>query len=80
MLRGRRVTHDEMVRVAFDSIDDPVTLVDLRPVAVESLWRMVLGSVDCGSPERAIVVHPRGGRRRASMWSARQHRSLPVRW
>lgn len=52
------VPHDEMVRLAFDSIDDPVTLVDLRPVTVDSLWRMVLGSVDCGSPERAIVVHP----------------------
>ncbi len=49
---------DEVVRAAFDSIDDPVTLVDLRPVTVESLWRTVLGSVDCGSPERAIVVHP----------------------
>ncbi len=47
-----------MVRAAFDSIDDPVTLVDLRPVTVDSLWRTVLGSVDCGSPERAIVVHP----------------------
>ncbi len=52
------VADDEMVRVGFDSIDDPVTLVDLRPVPVDSLWRMVLGSVDCGSPERAIVVHP----------------------
>jgi type VII secretion-associated protein (TIGR03931 family) len=55
---GSAVAHDEMVRVAFDSIDDPVTLVDLRPVAVDLLWRMVLGSVDCGSPKRAIVVHP----------------------
>jgi type VII secretion-associated protein (TIGR03931 family) len=55
---GHAVAHDEMVRVAFDSIDDPVTLVDLRPVPVDSLWRMVLGSVDCESPERAFVVHP----------------------
>jgi type VII secretion-associated protein (TIGR03931 family) len=55
---GNAVAHDEMVRVAFDSIDDPVTLVDLRPVPVGSLWRMVLGSVDCESPERAFVVHP----------------------
>ena len=62
---GNVVTHDPMVRVAFDSIDDPVTLVDLRPVAVESLWRMVLGSIDCGSPERAIVVHP-------SWWAPRR--------
>ena len=55
---GDAVADDEMVRAAFDSIDDPVTLVDLRPVTVDSLWRMVLGSLDCGSPERAIVVHP----------------------
>jgi type VII secretion-associated protein (TIGR03931 family) len=55
---GKVVADDEMVRVAFDSIDDPVTLVDLRPVPVDSLWQMVLRSVDCGSPERAIVVHP----------------------
>jgi type VII secretion-associated protein (TIGR03931 family) len=63
--RGDVVTRDQLVRVAFDSIDDPVTLVDLRPVAVESLWRMVLGSMDCGSPERAIVVHP-------SWWAPRR--------
>jgi type VII secretion-associated protein (TIGR03931 family) len=52
------VAQSEMVRVAFDSIDDPVTLVDLRPVTVDLLWRTVLGSVDCGNPERAVVVHP----------------------
>ena len=63
--RGDVVTRDQLVRVAFDSIDDPVTLVDLRPVAVESLWRMVLGSMDCGSPDRAIVVHP-------SWWAPRR--------
>jgi type VII secretion-associated protein (TIGR03931 family) len=55
---GDAVADDEMARAAFDSIDDPVTLVDLRPVTVDSLWQMVLGSVHCGSPERAIVVHP----------------------
>lgn len=55
---GDAVADDEMVRAAFDSIDDPVTLVDLRPVTLDSLWRMALGSLDCGSPERAIVVHP----------------------
>jgi type VII secretion-associated protein (TIGR03931 family) len=52
------VADDEMVRAAFDSIDDPVTLVDLRPITVDSLWRSVLASVDCGRPERAFVVHP----------------------
>jgi type VII secretion-associated protein (TIGR03931 family) len=55
---GMMVDHDETVRTAFESIDDPVALVDLRPVPVDSLWRMVLGSVNCGSPARAIVVHP----------------------
>jgi type VII secretion-associated protein (TIGR03931 family) len=55
---GHVVADDETVRAAFDSIDDPVTLVDLRPVTVDSLWRTVLGSVDCETPERAIVVHP----------------------
>jgi type VII secretion-associated protein (TIGR03931 family) len=52
------VADDEMLRAAFDSIDDPVTLVDLRPIRVDALWRSVLASVACGSPERAIVVHP----------------------
>jgi type VII secretion-associated protein (TIGR03931 family) len=55
---GDVVGDDDAVRAAFDSIDDPVTLVDLRPVTLDSLWRMVLGAIDCGSPERAIVVHP----------------------
>ncbi len=56
---GRKTVADgELVSVAFDSIDDPVALVDLRPVTVDSVWRMVLGSVDCGSPERVNVVHP----------------------
>jgi type VII secretion-associated protein (TIGR03931 family) len=50
--------HDKMVRTAFDSIDDPVALVDLCPVTVDSLWRTVLRSVDCRNPERAIIVHP----------------------
>ena len=52
------VADSEAERAALEAIDDPVTLVDFRPVAVESLWRTVLGSVDCGSPETAIVIHP----------------------
>ena len=55
---GAVVDDDEMARAAFDSIDDPVTLIDLRPVTVDSLWRTVLGSVGCSSSDRAIVVHP----------------------
>ncbi|UQX10506.1 type VII secretion-associated protein [Candidatus Mycobacterium methanotrophicum] len=56
---GAAVDDDgEMVRAAFDSIDDPVALLDLRPVSVDWLWRTVLGSHACGGSERAIVVHP----------------------
>jgi type VII secretion-associated protein (TIGR03931 family) len=55
---GGTVVDEEAERAALEGIDDPTTLVDLRPVAVASLWRTVLGSVDCGSPESAIVVHP----------------------
>lgn len=55
---GATVADSEMTRTGFDSIDDPVALVDLRPVTIDSLWRTVLESIDCGSPERAIVVHP----------------------
>jgi type VII secretion-associated protein (TIGR03931 family) len=55
---GEAIVDREIESAAFESIDDPVALVDLRPVAVESLWRTVLASVDCGSAETATVVHP----------------------
>jgi type VII secretion-associated protein (TIGR03931 family) len=55
--RGEAVD-DEIVSSALDNIDDPVTLIDLRPVTVDSVWRTVLGSVACGSADRTIVVHP----------------------
>ncbi|MGA8547832.1 MAG: type VII secretion-associated protein [Mycobacterium sp.] len=35
-----------------------MTLIDLRPVTVDSLWRTLLGSYACGSSDRAIVVYP----------------------
>jgi type VII secretion-associated protein (TIGR03931 family) len=57
------LTDSEMIRAAFDTIDDPVALVDGRPVAIDSLWRAVLRSLDCGRPECAILVHP-------SWWAA----------
>ena len=44
------VADSETVRAALDTIDDPIALVDLRPVAVDSLWRTVLGSTDCRTP------------------------------
>jgi len=55
---GATVADSEAEKVAFEHIDDPVTLIDLRPVTVESLWRSVLAAADCGTSEEVIVVHP----------------------
>jgi len=55
---GATVADVEAGRAALACIDDRVTLVDLRPVSVESLWQQVLASVDCRSAERVTVVHP----------------------
>jgi type VII secretion-associated protein (TIGR03931 family) len=55
---GATVADSEAEKVAFEHIDDPVTLIDLRPVTVESLWRSVLAAADCGAAEEVIVVHP----------------------
>jgi type VII secretion-associated protein (TIGR03931 family) len=57
------VADTEMGNAALDGIDDPVALVDGRPVAVDSLWCATLRSLDCGGAEGVIVVHP-------SWWSA----------
>jgi type VII secretion-associated protein (TIGR03931 family) len=56
--RAATADANEMVRAAFDSIDDPVTLIGLRPVDVAALWRTVLGAFACDSSASAIVVHP----------------------
>ncbi|HEY1841420.1 MAG TPA: type VII secretion-associated protein [Mycobacterium sp.] len=55
---GATVADSETERAAFEGIDDRATLVDLRPVTVESVWRAVLAAVDCGTDENLIVVHP----------------------
>jgi type VII secretion-associated protein (TIGR03931 family) len=52
------VADAEMARTALEAIDDPVALVDERPVSVDSLWRAVLRSLDCGRQETVVVVHP----------------------
>jgi type VII secretion-associated protein (TIGR03931 family) len=56
----------EIRRAALDSIDDPVAIVNGRPVAIDSLWRAALRSVDCRRPDpqkAMVVVHP-------SWWSS----------
>jgi type VII secretion-associated protein (TIGR03931 family) len=55
---GDVVAESETVSIALDSIDDPIALVDDRPVTVGSLWRAVLGAVDCRSSERSVLIHP----------------------
>lgn len=46
----------ELATAALNGIDDPVTLVDDRPVCVDELWRTVLRSTGC--QDRLILVHP----------------------
>ena len=60
---GATVADTALEQALFDSIDDPVALIDLRPVTIASLWRQALASVDCGSAERVTVMHP-------SWWSS----------
>ncbi len=51
----------EIVEAALGAIDDRVALVGERPVAVDSLWRTALRSLNCGSPDgrkSMAVVHP----------------------
>src|SRR6202012_2658119 len=55
---GATVADSEAEKIAFEHIDDPLTLIDLRPVSVASLWRSVLAATDCGTAEDVIVVHP----------------------
>jgi type VII secretion-associated protein (TIGR03931 family) len=55
---GGTVVDREAETAALEGVDDPVTLVDSRPVAVESLWRTVLESLGCAGSDRAIVIHP----------------------
>ncbi|HEY4795733.1 MAG TPA: type VII secretion-associated protein, partial [Mycobacterium sp.] len=55
---GATVADSDAEKTAFEHIDDPITLIDLRPVSVESLWRSVLAAADCGTAEEVIVVHP----------------------
>ncbi|MFZ1162332.1 type VII secretion-associated protein [Mycobacterium sp.] len=55
---GATVVDSEAEKAAFEHIDDAVTLIDFRPVSVKSLWHSMLATVDCGTAEEVIVVHP----------------------
>jgi type VII secretion-associated protein (TIGR03931 family) len=55
---GADAESSEMFGEALGAIDDPTTLVEGRPVAVDSLWREALRSLHSGHTEGPIVVHP----------------------
>jgi len=55
---GATVAETEVEQAAFENIDNPVALVDLRPVSVESLWHDIFESLDCATTEPVTVVHP----------------------
>ena len=44
--------------MALEAVDDQVTLLDGRPIGVDSLWRTALGSLRCADCEGIVVVHP----------------------
>lgn len=68
LTRGETTLADpEVVAAALDGIDDPVALVDARPVSVDALWCSLLRSPEPTMAAtrcvRLIVVHP-------SWWAA----------
>ena len=47
-----------LVSIAVDGIDDPVALVDERPVAVADLWRSLISTSLGTCRDSVVVVHP----------------------
>ncbi|ORW98012.1 Type VII secretion-associated protein [Mycobacterium sp. IEC1808] len=48
----------EVAREALGAIDDRVALVGGRPVAVDSLWRAALRSLQCEKCDGLVLIHP----------------------
>lgn len=49
----------ELAGVALDYLDDPVAVVDDRPVTVGALWQTVLRSLACRQPVGSVMlIHP----------------------
>ncbi|KAA8966122.1 type VII secretion-associated protein [Mycobacterium sp.] len=48
----------EVATAALDGIDDPVALVDSRPVGVDELWCAALRSLGCRRCTRLMLIHP----------------------
>jgi len=47
-----------LVSAAVDGIDDPVALIDDRPVGVADLWRSLISTTLETRPNSVVVVHP----------------------
>jgi type VII secretion-associated protein (TIGR03931 family) len=47
-----------LAAAALDHIDDPVALIGSNPVAVETLWRELIGSLLDERPDAVALVHP----------------------
>jgi type VII secretion-associated protein (TIGR03931 family) len=57
-VRGTEAAPPEWVSVALDCIDDPLALLDERPVEVSGLWRDVLAVVAGGHDGALVLVVP----------------------
>lgn len=55
---ARRCPPQALVDAALDWIDDPVGLLDERPVAVADLWRSLIETLVGGRRDEILVVHP----------------------
>jgi type VII secretion-associated protein (TIGR03931 family) len=57
-VRGPNHADAEWVSAGIDDIDDELTLIDERPVAVAEVWRTVMRDVVGGSAETIVLVCP----------------------
>lgn len=57
-VRGPNDADAEWVTAAIDDIDDELTLIDERPVALTEVWRTVMYDVVGGSAETVVLVCP----------------------
>jgi hypothetical protein len=77
---GRGAVDPEVVTTALESLDDDLALVDDRVVAVDELWRDVLGAASDGPCGRLLLICPSwwGTRRLARVVAAARHWSDDV--
>ena len=57
-VRGPNHVDAEWVSAGIDGIDDELTLIDERPVAVADVWQAVMQDVVGGCAETIVLVFP----------------------